>query len=240
MSGRAKQSMRSYWDEAARTNAAWYVDTSLSFDHPDMERFFETGRVIVAEALDGGPAAPVGRGLAIEIGSGLGRICLALASRFDRVVGLDISPEMVRRARELVTDPRIEFVESDGATLAPMGSGEADLVLSFTVFQHIPDARLIEGYIREAGRVLRPGGVLVFQWNNQASTVVWALRRWLLAFLQRTRLRPERHGRNAAEFLGSTVPLDRIRRALESGGMELRGTKGLGTLFSWAWAVKKP
>jgi hypothetical protein len=29
--------MRAYWDDAARRNAAWCVDTSLDFHHPDME-----------------------------------------------------------------------------------------------------------------------------------------------------------------------------------------------------------
>src|SRR5438093_9964969 len=95
---RAEEGMRTYWDEAARTNAAWYVDTSLEYDHPDMERFFSTGRRIVSEALDGSPVAPPGYSTAVEIGSGLGRVCLALADRFERAIGVDISPEMVQRA----------------------------------------------------------------------------------------------------------------------------------------------
>ncbi|MFA5785654.1 MAG: hypothetical protein WDA71_01490 [Actinomycetota bacterium] len=82
--------MRAYWDERARVNAVWYVDTSLDFDHPDLERFFETGRRIVSEALDHAPIAPPGSSLAVEIGSGLGRVCLALTERFSRVIGVDV------------------------------------------------------------------------------------------------------------------------------------------------------
>jgi hypothetical protein len=41
---RTEQGMRNFWDEAARTNAVWYVDTSLDFNHPDMESFFSMGR----------------------------------------------------------------------------------------------------------------------------------------------------------------------------------------------------
>lgn len=239
MSGNARDSMRTYWDEAARTNAAWYVDTSLSFDHPDLDRFFETGRTIVTTAVDEAPVAPPGRQLAVEIGSGLGRICRALSERFDRVVGLDISQEMVRRARELVSEPRITFEVSSGSDLQPVPDAAADLVLTFTVFQHIPDVGLIEGYIHETGRVLKSGGVFVFQWNNTPGARRWALKRRVLGFLQRTGLRPERYRRNAPEFLGSRVPLDRIRRALSAGGMELRDAKGLDTLYAWAWAVKR-
>lgn len=239
MSENTRRSMRTYWDEAARTNAAWYVDTSLSFEDPDLEKFFETGRTVVALALDDAPAAPAGHALAIEIGSGLGRICRALSERFDRVIGLDISEEMVRRARELVDDPRITFEVSNGSDVRPVGDGAADLVITFTVFQHIPDVSLIEGYVREAGRVLKPGGVFVFQWNNTPGARRWVFKRRLLGFLQRSGIRRERHGRNAPEFLGSRVPLDRMRRALADGGMELAGTKGLDTLYAFAWAVKR-
>ncbi len=239
MSENARDSMRTYWDEAARTNAAWYVDTSLDFDDPDLEKFFETGRTVVSVAIDEAPAAPPGRELALEIGSGLGRICRALSERFDRVIGIDISEEMVRRARELVDDPRITFEVSNGSDLHGVPDGAVDLVLTFTVFQHIPDVRLIEGYVREAGRVLKPGGVFVFQWNNSPGARRWALKRRMLGFLQRTGLRAEPHRRNAPEFLGSRVPLDRVRRALADGAMELAGTTGLDTLYAFAWAVKR-
>jgi SAM-dependent methyltransferase len=146
---------------------------------------------------------------------------------------------MVRRARELVTEPQIAFEVSSGSDLGSVADGSADLVLTFTVFQHIPDVHVIEGYIHEAGRVLKPGGVFVFQWNNTPGARRWAMRRSLLGFLQRTGLRSERYRRNAPEFLGSRVPLARVRDALTTGGMELRETKGLDTLYAWAWAVKR-
>ena len=237
MPKKTRDDMRTYWDERARINAAWYVDTSLDYETPDMDRFFETGRRVVAEALDDAPATPPGRSLAVEIGSGLGRVCLALADRFDRVVGIDISSEMVRRARETVTEDRVTFETTDGSTI-PLADAAADLVLSFTVFQHIPDLAVIEAYIAEASRVLRPGGVLVFQWNNIRGSATWAMRRRLLAFAARLGVKTERHDRNAPEFLGSRVPLRTIQAALDQGGMTLRGTKGLDTLFAWAWAEK--
>lgn len=230
--------MRSYWDARAKQNAAWYVDTSLPYDQPDMERFFATGHSIVAEALDRAPVGPPGRQLAVEIGSGLGRVCRALADRFDRVVGVDVAPSMVEQARATVVDPRVTFELGDGSTLAQVADASADLVLSFTVFQHIPTVSVIEGYLREAGRVLRPGGLLVFQWNNTAGPLRWVARRTALSALQRSGLRPEQHGRNHAAFLGSRVGLARIQRALAAGGLELVETRGSGTLWAWAWAVR--
>lgn len=230
--------MRRYWDERARLNAPWYVDTSLSYDDPDIDRFFETGRVIASQALDRAPPG-VGSGLAVEIGCGLGRICVSLAERFDRVVGVDISPEMLTRAREIASRPNVSFLLGDGTSLGQIRSGVADLVLTFTVFQHIPSAPIVERYIVEAGRILRPGGLFVFQWNNTPGSLRWRVRRWALSTAQRLGIKRERFGRHAPEFLGSRVAMNRVERALDAGGLDLVRTEGTGTLYAWAWAVRR-
>jgi SAM-dependent methyltransferase len=231
--------MRIYWDGRARANAPWYVDTSLSYDDPDMDRFWEQGERIVAEGLDEGRVQPSRTALAVEIGAGLGRNCRALASRFDAVVGLDISPEMVGRARQLVDDPTVRFELVDGASMAPVGTDTADLVFSFTVFQHIPRVGVIEAYIAEAGRVLRAGGVLAFQWNNEPGHRRWVVRRAVLGALQRAGFAVDRHQRHAAAFLGSRVPLSRIERALDRAGLDLVEVRGGGTLYAWATATRR-
>jgi SAM-dependent methyltransferase len=232
--------MREYWESAARANAAWYVDTSISYADPDMERFWETGRVIAGIALDG-PVVPERRELAVEIGPGLGRILRSLVEDhgFARATGIDISEEMVRRARELVADERITFEVGSGASLQQVPDGAADLVVSFTVFQHIPDVAVIEQYILEAGRILREGGVAAFQWNNLSGHRRWVAKRTALSLLQRSGLRPERFKRHAPQFLGSRVPLGRIEAALERAGLTLEGTREAGTLYAWAYASKR-
>jgi SAM-dependent methyltransferase len=231
--------MRQYWDASARRNAAWYVDTSLAYDEPDMERFFAAGATIVATALDDAPVLPERRQLAVEIGSGLGRLCLALADRYERVIGIDVSSEMVDRARELTAHDRVRFEQGDGFTLQPVESGTADLVLSFTVFQHIPRLEVIESYIADAARVLRPGGVMAFQWNNLPGARRWRVRRAVLSALQRTRIRPERHRRHAPEFLGLRIPVEWIASTLDRHGFDLRGTRDTGSLFAWAWSARR-
>ena len=231
--------MRAYWDDGARRNAAWYVDTTVSYEEPDMSKFFAGGRHIVAELVERAPVEPANRALAVEIGSGLGRVCLALADRFERVIGVDISPEMVSQARGLVTDPRVTFQVGDGLGLGGIDDACADLVLSFTVFQHIPRSDIVHGYLVEAARVLRPGGLLAFQWNNIAGARRWAARRVVLTALQRSGVHAERYRRHAPEFLGCRIPLAPLQRTLEQSGLDLRGTAGLGTLFAQAWAVRR-
>lgn len=229
--------MRSYWDERARLNAAFYVDTSLAYDQPDMDRFLAGGRAIVREALEHAPVAPPGRQTAVEIGCGLGRVCIALRAHFEHVVGYDIAPEMLRQAQDLVSDPAVELRLTDGASLPGLDDASVDLVLTFTVFQHIPDPEVIRSYVLEAGRVLRPDGVFVFQWNNTPGTRRWAARRGAMSVLQRLG-GGDRYGRDRPEFLGSRVPLSAIDAWLVEGGLRRTGLRNPGELFAWGWAQR--
>lgn len=236
--GRDTAKMREYWEQRARLNPAFYVDTSLDYDNPDMEQFLATGQRVVTIALDDPPAvAPAATGVAVEIGCGMGRICLALAERFDHVTGYDISAEMLRRARELVPDDRVDFRLTEGASLPGLADGSVDLVLTFTVFQHIPSVEVIRSYVAEAGRVLAPGGVFVLQWNGTSGSTRWRLKRAAMAVAQRLG-RGDRYGRDAPQFLGSRVELDDMRRMLADAGLTLVATSGEGTLFTWGWARK--
>jgi len=231
--------MRSYWDERARKNAAWYVDTSLSYDSPDMDKFWETGHEVARIAFRDAPARPERTELAIEIGAGLGRICKALADDFDRVIGVDISAEMVEQARALVPDENVSFIIGSGAGLKGIDDASADLVTSFTVFQHIPSVAVIEDYMREAGRVLRPGGIFAFQWNSTPGSLRWTLRREALAVVHRLGFAKERFERDAPQFLGSRVPVKRVTRVLESAGMDVQATDGVPGLYGWAYARRR-
>ncbi len=229
--------MRRYWDERARENAVFYVDTSLAYGAPDMERFWATGRTVVDEALLRAPVQPAGRDLAVEIGAGLGRICVALAEHFDHVIGIDVSPEMVHRARGLVAHPRVRFEVGDGVSLAAVADASADLVLSFTVFQHQTDRSTAARYLAEAGRVLRAGGVVAVQWNNDAHPRRYAVRAWWLRAKRRLGLLGDE--RAAAPFLGRPLPLPFMTDVLSASGLDPIGTRGEGTLFAWIWAVKR-
>ncbi len=236
MSSNLTGGMRSYWDARAQENAAFYVDTTCDYDTPDMDQFFETGTKVVREALLDAPVQPAGRELALEIGPGLGRICKALAAHFDRVVGLDVSAEMVRQARELVDDPKVTFETGDGITLQPVEDASVDFVVTFTVLQHLPDRGAIVGYLREAARVLRRGGVLAAQWNGDAHPRRYRLRGAWWQLQRRLGVRSKQDHRVAPQFLGTPVPLPFVRSVLEDAGLVVEGAKGEGTLFSWIWA----
>ena len=130
------------------------------------EEFLASGEREVAGTLAGlaqaGIAVRTGR--AVDFGCGLGRLSRALADRFDEVVGVDISPEMVARAGELHADrPHLRFVAHDRPDLSVLEDGSADVVLSLIALQHVSSADAVRGYLRSLARVAAPGGVLVLQ-----------------------------------------------------------------------------
>jgi SAM-dependent methyltransferase len=96
---------------------------------------------------------PPGR-LTVDIGCGEGRLTRLLLERGHRVVALDAAPTLVRLARE--ADPDGDYRVADAADL-PLEDGAADLVVAFMALQDMDDGA---GAIREAARVLEPGGRL--------------------------------------------------------------------------------
>lgn len=98
-------------------------------------------------------------GTCVEIGVGAGRITRALAPEFDRVVGLDVSQDMVDRARRVAPD-HVEFHVVD-AERVPLADDSADAVFSVHVLQHLDDYDAMRRYLAEARRVVRPGGSIM-------------------------------------------------------------------------------
>lgn len=94
----------------------------------------------------------------LEIGAGVGRLMKYAEAHYRRVWGVDYSETIVAMARKhLVLHPRCSVVLTDGLHL-PFADSCFDLVYSYACFQHIPELYVIQKNLREALRVLRPGG----------------------------------------------------------------------------------
>src|ERR671930_1066202 len=73
-------------------------------------------------------------GTCVEVGCGTGRMTRHLAERFDRVVAVDVSPEMLALARR-VTMPNVELALVSGSTLDAVADAVADAVVCYLVLQ---------------------------------------------------------------------------------------------------------
>lgn len=94
----------------------------------------------------------------LDLGCGSGYGCKRISSVASRVVGVDVSDEAIAFALRTYGGDNVSFtsIVPDGSL--PFDDGEFDVVLSFQVIEHVPDA---ERYLREARRVLAKGGLLI-------------------------------------------------------------------------------
>jgi SAM-dependent methyltransferase len=158
--------MRRDWDARARENARHYVDTSRT-DWTDAEFFASGEQGIAEEILTDMQNICQGKSPSdmrmIEIGCGAGRLTRALSNVFGEVYAVDISGEMVAQARAACADrPGVHVYQNNGCDLSVLPELEYDFAYSAIVFQHIPSREIIENYVREVHRLLRPGALFKF------------------------------------------------------------------------------
>jgi ubiquinone/menaquinone biosynthesis C-methylase UbiE len=161
------EKMQRDWDQRARENARYYVNTASAY-WTDQE-FFDSGERTVAEEIltDMGNICQ-GKNpedmRVLEIGCGAGRVTRALAQSFGEVHGVDVSGEMVKLARSaLAAWPNACVYQNNGKDLSVVPDLPFDFAFSSIVFQHIPSREIIENYVREVHRLLRPGALFKFQ-----------------------------------------------------------------------------
>lgn len=159
------------WRKFGETEPHWSVLTSEEFVSANIDenidRFYASGfgdlpRFFNPLARAGLPADRAGK--VLDFGCGVGRLSLALATRADTVLGVDISPPHIRLARERTTQQgvsNVDFLAIDKPDDLDALSG-FDLVVSLIVLQHNPPpvmAMLLEKLLR----ALAPGGAAVIQ-----------------------------------------------------------------------------
>lgn len=161
--------MKHDWDDRARQDAKWFINTLRLYQSEeefDQTGAFEVQRLVMVDlALLAGGRDP-GTLRVLEIGCGAGRMTKHLAAVFGEVIGVDVSGEMIRQARErLATVANVQFYETTGVDFPMLADESFDLILSAYVFQHVPSASVIRTNLNDAWRVLKPGGVFRFQTN---------------------------------------------------------------------------
>lgn len=98
-------------------------------------------------------------GRAFDMGCGTGSLMRLLAARGIRVEGCDPSRAMVRAAR--AKNPGVRVMQAGAADFLPRERPDL-ITATFDVINHFPSRRAIDGFLRRAGRILAPGGTLVF------------------------------------------------------------------------------
>jgi phosphatidylethanolamine/phosphatidyl-N-methylethanolamine N-methyltransferase len=137
----------------ARAYARWAPVYDLVFG-----AVFERGRRAVIAAAERACGPQGGRILEVGVGTG---ISLPDYARVNRIVGIDISEPMLRKAQARVAEHKLSNVEAlalmDAARLA-LPDRSFDAVVAQYVITAVPDP---EATLDEFARVIRPGGEIV-------------------------------------------------------------------------------
>jgi len=166
------------WEEKAQRNPLFAVMSSEQFvekgsnpdewTEEDLKRFFDKGQrlydIFLRPLLQRIPLEP-GHGFIVEYGSGMGRILKAFYAEGYDCAGIDISPTMLDLSRRLVPEVKqLYSLSDDGTTSLPNQC--ADFVFSYAVIQHINRLSQVRRALDEMCRLLKPGGVLKFQFRT--------------------------------------------------------------------------
>jgi len=163
----------------------------------------------------------------LEIGSGTGSLLHRLVEQGHRIRGVEINGGLIAESRRWYGELPLQLV--DGVRL-PFADASFDVVLSFDVFEHIPDS---DAHLAEVRRVLRPGGHYLMQTPNKWTNVVFETIRWRsftrfradhcsLHTLRQLTARLRRHGFTSDTF---DVPVvnaffrEKVRRHLGTPGL---------------------
>ena len=215
------EKMKRDWDERALENARYYVNTANQ-EWTDQE-FFSSGERTVSEEVltDMGNicqgANPKDMRV-LEIGCGAGRVTRALAKVFGEVHAVDVSGEMVKLARAALVDCPTAFVyQNNGKDLAALPNLPFDFAFSTIVFQHIPSRDIIETYVREVQRLLRPGALFKFQVQGDSTL----------------QTRPD------DTWLGVGFSEEQANAMAYRCGFDPRFRHGAGEQYFWLWYFKR-
>jgi SAM-dependent methyltransferase len=215
-----QERMRADWDRRAREDACYYV--AFGRRQQSTEEFFSTAsdalRAIRAELRRLPPGRDPKTLSALEIGCGPGRLLAPLSRVFGEVVGVDVSQEMVERARDNlrgIANARVEVVS--GSDLAAFPQESFDFCYSYAVFQHIPSHEVVVGYLREVRRVLKTGGLLKLHFNGL----------------------PEVDQRGADTWSGVRFGPDELRAFCREHDLQLHLLEGAQTPSLWMAASKR-
>jgi SAM-dependent methyltransferase len=222
----SQRAVRAYWDTHIHdleitTHAPGSAGFFADLEQYHFEKLHHLPRLVPFDQFRGRRV--------LEVGCGAGTDLVRFARHGAKVAGVDLAPSSIALAAKNFALERlpVQLAVADGEAL-PFGGQSFDLVYAHGVVQYTTDDRAL---VRECRRVLRPGGVAVFQVYNRIS--------WLNALSQVTKVdlehvdAPMLKKYSIAEFRELLRDFSRVRIVPERFPVKTRLHGGLkGTLYN--------
>jgi len=178
-------------------------------------------------------------GTVVDVGCAAGRYCFALDARGHRVVGVDLSERMVGEATALARAQglTIPFSVMNAQALGLHDEAFDAVLMLGSVLSHVPFRHARLATLREAHRVLKPGGTLLIETQSRASALrhraFFRAMTWLRRALEALGQRPAWEvgdrfgvevsgaGRGQRVYVHMYAP-DELQRDLREAGFEPR------------------
>lgn len=166
------------WDKLARENAMHFVCSDFGKGGMTGKKFKQSGKKDFWEHIFKDKKIYIGGNQTfLEIGVGVGRMTEFIAEVFFKVIGIDISGEMIIKAQNRLCEGEnnnIEWVETDGEVFSFIKDDLVDIAFSYLVFQHMKSRITVESNFSEVYRVLKPGGLFKVRLRTNREKVMSA------------------------------------------------------------------
>ncbi|MEX2316902.1 MAG: class I SAM-dependent methyltransferase [Pirellulales bacterium] len=152
----------------------------------------------------------------LDVGSGAGQIIqhlLEFADPAAQITGVDLSQQMLQRARRRLKSDRPALVAADLSAL-PFADDSFDGITCGYVLEHLPDPRI---GLAELARVLKKGGRMLLLTTEDNFSGAWTSRVWCCRTYNRRELK------NLCESLNlrwkNELWFTKVHRAIRAGGI---------------------
>lgn len=175
-----KASIRKYWDWRSRT---------FGYDRDKSIIIADTWESVLKELLP----QPAGK-RALDVGTGMGQFAFYLARAGFSVTGIDLSGEMITRAKRHAAEHHlpVDFVTGDAESLS-FEDNSFDVLVSRNLLWTLPHP---EKALKQWQRVVKPGGRLVisdgFWMNTSWKRIHWLVYKTIKGLFQKTAMRSMR------------------------------------------------
>ena len=245
--------MRQDWDERARKDAFHYIASWRKDWTP--ESFFQSGKEdyerLVAPVFES-----MGMGTARQGHAGTGLRGGAHDADFRATFFTRVRVRYFQGNAGPCQNPfpeahNVDWILGNGTDLSGLPDEIVDFAFSYIVLQHMPEPSFAVRYIREMLRVLKPGGMFLFQFNsvpkmtmNWKGRLAWRIVDfpWTLGFRKASRgvasllgLSPDIAGKS---WRGASLGVKMVSETIEVAGAAVKEITGEETPMTWCCGMK--